>query len=162
MSFSLKTIGVSGFAALALLGCAGGGDTAGSADAADYVFTNGNVYTVDKAQPLAKAIAFVGEGTEEVDLAGRTMMPGFVDAHNHALAGGLIARGMALETDDMDRSVVLWSRLYRRGIQSQDYLLTSPFSLSRDREEVHRKGRPPIFDQDPWRKAKPASERAKS
>lgn len=86
---------------------------------ADYVFTSGNVYTVDEAHPSAEAVAvrgneivyigssagaaaFVGEGTEEVDLAGRTMMPGFVDAHNHALAGGLIARGMSLETDDMD------------------------------------------------------------
>ena len=77
------------------------------------------MYTVDESNPVAEAVAvrgseivyvgdsagaaaFVGEGTEEVDLAGRTMMPGFVDAHLHAMAGGLIARGIALETDDMD------------------------------------------------------------
>ena len=48
------------------------------------------------------AAAFVAKGTQEVDLAGRTMMPGFVDAHLHSMAGGLIARGAFLETDDMD------------------------------------------------------------
>ena len=106
-------------AVVTLVGAACGGVGAPADEAADFVFTNGYVYTVDESNPVAEAVAvrgseivyvgdsagaaaFVGEGTEEVDLAGRTMMPGFVDAHLHAMAGGMIARGMALETDDMD------------------------------------------------------------
>jgi len=34
---------------------------------------------------------FVGDGTEQKDLAGRTMLPGFVDAHGHMMMGGLQA-----------------------------------------------------------------------
>jgi predicted amidohydrolase YtcJ len=73
--------------------------------AADMIFENGKVYTVDRDRPWAAAlavkngkIAFVGS-TEEaqslkgsttkvVDLAGRMMMPGLGDVHNHHTRGG--------------------------------------------------------------------------
>lgn len=64
------------------------------------LFTNGVILTMDRDQPQAETllvkgerIAFVGdeeegreeagEGALEIDLADRTLMPGFVDAHNH-------------------------------------------------------------------------------
>src|SRR4051794_20013526 len=64
------------------------------------VFRNGRVVTCHPARPTAAAIAIEGErivavGTDEeavaavspdadvVDLAGRTVVPGFIDAHNH-------------------------------------------------------------------------------
>ena len=79
-----------------------------SSEIADYVFTNAKVYTVNEEQPWAEAVAvqgnkivyvgdnagaaaLVGEGTEQIDLKGRMVMPGFVDAHLHAIAGGMIA-----------------------------------------------------------------------
>ncbi len=70
--------------------------------ARSVIYHNGTVLTMDAALPAAEAIATRGEtieavGTEEqilalagpqtvlVDLEGRTLMPGFVDAHTHIL-----------------------------------------------------------------------------
>src|SRR5690242_20414768 len=66
----------------------------------DTVLRNGNVVTLDAAHPLAQAVAIadgriqsVGSdaeigrlatsGTEQIDLGGRTVLPGFIDAHAH-------------------------------------------------------------------------------
>ncbi len=68
--------------------------------AADIVYTNGKVYTVDGKRPFAEAVAvkdgkvmevgsakdvaaFVGPSTRVVDLGGAFAMPGFVDDHVH-------------------------------------------------------------------------------
>jgi predicted amidohydrolase YtcJ len=70
------------------------------ADAADAVYTNGRVYTVDADQPWAEAVAIkdgkflvvgsnsevepvAGPATDVVDLAGSFVMPGLVDIHIH-------------------------------------------------------------------------------
>lgn len=95
-----------------------------SEQAADFVFTNGIVYTVDDNNPEAQAVAvrgdeivyvgadagaqaFVGEGTELIDLDGKMLMPGFVDSHIHSMAGGFIARGQDLQTDDKEELLQL-------------------------------------------------------
>lgn len=74
--------------------------------AADLVFVNGAVYTVDAARTWAQAAAvregkivlvgtddavrdLLGPGTEVVDLAGRMLVPGFQDAHVHPVYGGI-------------------------------------------------------------------------
>ena len=76
---------------------------------ADVVFFNGDVYTMEEDQPWAEAVAikngriiavsnnsdlikkFVGSRTRTVDLQGRFLMPGFIDAHVHFnRAGALI------------------------------------------------------------------------
>jgi predicted amidohydrolase YtcJ len=68
--------------------------------AADCIFTNADVHTLDDADTIAEAVAVrdgeivrVGKAyeldflngveTEEVDLGGRVLLPGFVDAHTH-------------------------------------------------------------------------------
>lgn len=68
--------------------------------AADYVFTNGKVYTVNLEQPWVQAVAvdgnriiYVGnnagaeehitETTQLVDLQGKMLLPGFIDTHMH-------------------------------------------------------------------------------
>lgn len=101
--------------ALFLAGCAGGSDIA----PADYIFEGGTIYTVDAANPSAEAVAVRGErivyvgdpvgaealrgpDTEVVDLAGRMLLPGFIDNHIHSFGGALIARGVDLLTDDRD------------------------------------------------------------
>jgi len=75
-------------------------------DPADLVLRGGIVYTVDANLPRAEAIAvvgknivfvgsntevatYVGEGTKVVDLDGRFVMPGIVDAHVHPLGGAV-------------------------------------------------------------------------
>jgi predicted amidohydrolase YtcJ len=64
------------------------------------IFHNGTILTMDDAQPEAQAVALrggkliavggeaevlalVGAATQVIDLGGLTLMPGFVDAHNH-------------------------------------------------------------------------------
>ena len=73
---------------------------------ADLILRGGAVYTVDAARSWAQAVAIrngsiVAVGTDEqvaalagprtrvVDLAGRMLLPGFIDAHVHASAAGL-------------------------------------------------------------------------
>ena len=82
-------------------------------DAADMVFTNGKVYTVNDAQEWAEAVAvkdgkivfvgsseeaqaYIGEGTETTDLQGKTMMPGFVSAHDHLIASAWVSLGVQI------------------------------------------------------------------
>jgi predicted amidohydrolase YtcJ len=78
----------------------------GVAQAADLLFLNGKVYTLDPDQPWATAVA-VGDGrivavgsdrevlahrgaeTRVVDLGGRLLMPGLIDAHVHPAWGGV-------------------------------------------------------------------------
>ncbi|PBC75417.1 hypothetical protein BX265_0072 [Streptomyces sp. TLI_235] len=71
---------------------------------ADLVFTNGPVHTVDPARTRATGLAvtagritavghdeireLIGPRTEVVDLHGRLLIPGFQDAHVHAVYGG--------------------------------------------------------------------------
>ncbi|MBL7793541.1 MAG: amidohydrolase [Saprospiraceae bacterium] len=73
-------------------------------DKADTILFNGNIYTVDEAQPTAQAIAIRGDRillvgsneavkalahdkTEMIDLQGQFAMPGFIEGHGHF--GGL-------------------------------------------------------------------------
>jgi predicted amidohydrolase YtcJ len=70
----------------------------------DLLIRNAEVYTVDPARPRAEAIAVKGgriaavgddaeavaaapRGAPEVDAAGRLVLPGFIDAHNHVRLG---------------------------------------------------------------------------
>ncbi|WP_086823635.1 amidohydrolase [Streptomyces sp. NRRL B-24572] len=71
---------------------------------ADLVFTRGPVFTADPARTRATSLAVVGEriaavghdevrdligpSTEVVDLEGKLLLPGFQDAHIHAVGGG--------------------------------------------------------------------------
>jgi predicted amidohydrolase YtcJ len=72
------------------------------AQIADTIYTNGKIYTVNKAQPWAEAVAikdgkFVaagsagdveshrGDGTKVIDLEGKMAMPGLIDLHHHML-----------------------------------------------------------------------------
>ncbi len=68
---------------------------------ADSIFINGAVLTMDDNQPKAEAVAvkdgkiiavgnkadimkLAGEKTNQIDLKGQTLLPGFVDSHGHA------------------------------------------------------------------------------
>lgn len=70
---------------------------------ADTIFINGKIYTVEKQQPWAEAVAisegkiiyvgnnkcvysYKGNMTKVIDLKGKMMLPGFIDSHLHAEA----------------------------------------------------------------------------
>lgn len=85
-----------------------------TATSADIVLKNGNVYTANDKAPRAEAIAvkadrivfvgsnadaekFVSQGTRVVDLKGKTVLPGFTDAHQHL--SGVGQREMTLNLE---------------------------------------------------------------
>ena len=79
-----------------------GSCTNDSKKAADVIYTGGDIVTINDAQPTAEAVAVAdgkiiavgnnsdvtkhkGDSTKMVDLQGKTLMPGFFDAHSHLL-----------------------------------------------------------------------------
>ena len=88
-------------------------------DNADWVLTNGQIYTVDGDQPWAEAVAirngefvyvgdnagaaeWVGESARTTDLAGRMIIPGIVDGHTHPGLYGIEQYNAAFEATDHD------------------------------------------------------------
>jgi predicted amidohydrolase YtcJ len=73
----------------------------------ELILHNGNIWTVDAAQPRAQAVAiahgrflavgsnsdvlnFAGAGVRKIDLGGKTVLPGFIDAHSHPAQAGTL------------------------------------------------------------------------
>lgn len=92
--------------ALLLTLAAAGFSSPAQAQDADTVLLNGKIVTLDSAAPLAEALAvrdgriiavgrsadiraLSGSGTRVVDLAGRTVIPGLIDSHMHAIRAAL-------------------------------------------------------------------------
>src|SRR6185369_12525939 len=81
---------------------------------ADILFKNGNVYTANDQKPTAQAVVvkgdriifvgtnadgekYVGKSTKVVDLQGKTVLPGFTDAHQHLSGVGFREMTLNLE-----------------------------------------------------------------
>src|SRR5262245_47526954 len=80
---------------------------------ADWILTNGNIWTVNSRQPKAQAVAvaggrilfvgaaaeaagLAGPATKVIDLMGKTVLPGFNDSHVHFMSGGFHLLGVDL------------------------------------------------------------------
>jgi len=85
--------------------CSAGRPSAPEAEAADFVLYNGKIVTVDGGFSIARAVAIRGERfvavgddarvrglagakTRQIDLGGRTLIPGLMDGHLHNAGGG--------------------------------------------------------------------------
>src|SRR5213592_4023600 len=107
--------------------------TAG-AETAETIFINGNIYTVNENQPSAQAIAvkndriiFVGANadgekfrvgkTHIVDLAGKTVMPGFSDSHCHIF--GIGEREMSLNLEGTNTREDFLAKVKERVAQTE-------------------------------------------
>ena len=94
-----------GFALLAFLLAACGGKSEDSMQTASLVLVHGRIHTLDPAVPDATALAVIGDriakvasdkeinslvgpGTRKIDLEGRTVIPGLIDAHLHLMGLG--------------------------------------------------------------------------
>src|SRR5579863_8386571 len=93
-------LNLGGVSAAGLLG-ASAWTRAWAAETPDLIVTNAKIYTVDNAMPRAEAFAvrdgkfvavgksdeirgLAGKGTQSFDAKGMTIVPGFIDCHNHA------------------------------------------------------------------------------
>jgi len=109
------------------------GITAG-AETAERIFLHGNIYTVNDKQPSAQAIAvkggriiFVGSNadaekfradkTHIVDLAGKTVTPGFTDSHCHIF--GIGEREMTLNLEGTNTREDFLARVKERVAQTE-------------------------------------------
>ncbi len=103
--------GLSAFAALPLL----------RAEEPELVLYNGEIWTVDESQPRAQAVAIIGgkfaavgsndevlhlatSRTKKIDLAAKTVLPGFNDAHAHPCSSGTEhLRKVACDSDSIEK-----------------------------------------------------------
>ena len=123
---------------------------------ADSIYFGGNILTMSDAQPNAQAVAVkdgkivaVGDlaeikaehkvtDTQLIDLNGRTLMPGFIDAHSH-----LFLSSMKKATVNMDpapagnvRSIKDIQRSFsERLAEREEGNLKSQYSISKDARE---------------------------
>ncbi|WP_349746868.1 amidohydrolase [Pseudomonas frederiksbergensis] len=87
--------------------------------ATDLVLLNGKIFTADRNQPKVQALAvqdgkvlkvgsneqiktLIEPGTKVIDLAGKTLMPGLIDSHSHAIFGGLEMASANMEDEVVD------------------------------------------------------------
>ena len=94
--------------------------------AADLIIINAKVWTVDKANPTAQAVAVLGDrivavgsnanvevlrspATKVIDAGGKLLLPGFNDAHVHFVSGGMqldsVQLNDAASTDEFVRRI---------------------------------------------------------
>ena len=90
----------------------------------DLILSNANVITVDDSDTVARAVAvtgglisavgsatemeaLAGTGTEVVDLGGRTVVPGFIDAHSHISIGASYIGKADLQTPPVGNTLTV-------------------------------------------------------
>jgi len=112
----------------------------GAQNSADLVLTNGRIYTVDNARPVASAMAvrgnrilFVGSDAEAralarssatmIDLHGATVLPGFTDAHAHLLGLGTTLQRVNLAGSTSYEDVVARVREWAKNVPSGQWIL---------------------------------------
>jgi hypothetical protein len=101
-------------AALLALAPPATGRAAPPRNVADAIYVGGDIVTVDDAQPTAEALAvrggrilavgsrksieksYRGSRTKVVDLAGKTLLPAFIDAHSHYMSSLTVANQVKL------------------------------------------------------------------
>lgn len=93
------------FSVFFMTACTAGRSSAPQAEAADLVLYNGRIVTVDGGFSIARAVAIRGDRfiavgddarvralagtkTRQIDLRGRTLIPGLMDGHLHNAGGG--------------------------------------------------------------------------
>ena len=107
---------------------------------ADLVLVNGKIYTVDTTRPTASALAvrggkilFVGSDVEArklgsrsatvIDLGGRTVLPGFIDAHAHLLGLGNLLRRVNLAGSSSYDEVIARVKAFSKDVKPGEWIL---------------------------------------
>jgi predicted amidohydrolase YtcJ len=121
-----------------------------TAFAQDRILVNGHIFTANPQQPFAEAVstrggkivavgnrhdvaASVGSDAQMVDLGGKTLLPGLIDSHVHAVEGGvsLLSADARNEISDIEalEAFVVQAKSSGRGM-SGDVLVVSGIPLA--------------------------------
>lgn len=96
---------------------------------ADKLFYNGNIYTMESAAPKVEAAALCGDkilyagereaafalaspDCERIDLGGKMMLPGFIDAHAHPILSAFWLSGLNISIDFQKEEVLSCIKRY--------------------------------------------------
>ena len=130
---------------------------------ADTIYHGGQIVTIDDTNPAAEAVAvqagkivavgseadvmaWRGDGTEVVDLAGKTLLPGFIDAHGHvfntglqALSANLLSRpdGTVNDIAALRQTFGDWAANNRHGFASTGWIIGFGYDDSQLDEHRH-------------------------
>ena len=134
-----------------------------SRDVAASIYTGGTIVTVNDAQPTAGAIAVMdgkilavgapdeilrmkGAATQVVDLGGKTMLPGFIDAHGHvfnvgvqAAAANLLAPpdGQVTDIASLQATLRAWAEKSPGVVARTGWIIGMGYDDSQLRDERH-------------------------
>ena len=113
---------------------------------ADLVFTGGTIMTMDSTAPSAEAVAvrdgrivyvgsesgvqqWIGTRTVLVPLAGRTLLPGFEDAHIHPVSSGVELSGCDTADDETREALESHIRACAAALADSAWLVGSNWAL---------------------------------
>jgi predicted amidohydrolase YtcJ len=137
--------------------------TSAMANTAETIYHGGPVLTMNDAAPRAEALAVKdgkilavgnkdevlktkGDATKLVDLAGRAMLPGFVDAHGHVMAGGIQALsanilpppdGDVRDIASLQRVVREWAAANEKAVKQVGFIIGFGYDNSQLKEQRH-------------------------
>lgn len=130
---------------------------------ADQIWSGGPVVTINDAQPVAQAVAVKdgrilavgssedlqkhrGDQTQMMDLKGRAMLPGFVDAHGHAFMIGIQAMsanllsppdGKVTDISSLQKTLQAWSEQHADTQKSIGMIIGFGYDDAQLKEQRH-------------------------
>ena len=125
---------------------------------ADIAFINGSVITVDKDNSMAEAVAvkgnkiiyvgtnegikdYVGSETRIFDLNGRTLMPGFVEAHSHFMLNAILLNKVVIPIDyKICKSIEDIKDIVRREVKNKkpgQWIILQGYDQTKIKEQRH-------------------------
>jgi predicted amidohydrolase YtcJ len=131
---------------------------------ADSIYTGGNIITINDTQPSAESVAvkdgkilavgsltkieksYKGEATQIIDLAGKTMLPGFVDSHGHAYMIGLQAStanllpppdGAGKDIASLQNLLIDWAATHQDAVNKVGWIVGFGYDDSQLAEQRH-------------------------
>ena len=102
---------------------------------ANLVFINGEVITADKQNSIVESVAikdnriigvgsnlemkeFIGEKTEVIDLAGKSLLPGLIDSHIHLVLYGVFQLNISCKESHIDSVAALLNELKKKSLET--------------------------------------------